>query len=144
MDNTFNLKYIETEYHLMMPTLKTLVINQGLYDILFQYVLTPEQEKQLTDFIDLIQRYKDNKAHHKAPFSLPKEDLEFLEEGLEELRMLCWQTIPVMIFEVEMNEAASSPSYQAARDQMENILMELFVYTWRGEKQILVYPPAVV
>lgn len=144
MDKPFNLKYIATEEHFMMPTLTTLVMTQQLYDILFQYLLTPEQEKQLMDFIGLIQKYLDNKAHQKAPFSVNKAELDFLEDGLEELRMLCWQTIPVYVFEVEVCEDSASPSYQTARDQMENILMDLFVYTWRGQNQILVYPPSIV
>jgi hypothetical protein len=140
----FQITYVGKEDHMMMPLLSTLVVTQTLYDILFQYMVTPEKEQKLLDFINKIQNYLDNKPYPNRPFSLPVEELEFLEEGLQELKLLCWQTIPVYVFEVNPLVPSDSPDYEPARQEMDKILSDLLVFGWQGENRILVYPPAVI
>ncbi|NLB17287.1 MAG: hypothetical protein GX825_00770 [Syntrophomonadaceae bacterium] len=133
------MKYIGKEDHLMMPPLSKLVVTQALYDMLFQYVLTPEKEKNLLDFINRIEVHQKSNQYRSTPFSLPVEELQFLEEGIEELKLLCWQLVPVHIFEIDIPALPSSEDYDKAKDQIEQILTDLFVFNWQGENQILVY-----
>ena len=123
----------------MMPPLSKLVVTQALYDMLFQYVLTPEKEKNLLDFINRIEVHQKSNQYRSTPFSLPVEELQFLEEGIEELKLLCWQLVPVHIFEIDIPALPSSEDYDKAKDQIEQILTDLFVFNWQGENQILVY-----
>lgn len=139
MQETFTMKYIGKEDHLMMPPLSKLVVTQALYDMLFQYVLTPEKEKNLLDFINRIEVHQKSNQYRSTPFSLPVEELQFLEEGIEELKLLCWQLVPVHIFEIDIPALPSSEDYDKAKDQIEQILTDLFVFNWQGENQILVY-----
>ncbi|MGE5544309.1 MAG: hypothetical protein ACM3UW_04985 [Bacillota bacterium] len=123
----------------MMPALTKLVVTQSLYDILFQYVLTPEKEQKLLDFINRIQSHLSDNAYRNTPFSVPVEEMRFLEEGLEELKLLCWQEVPVHIFEIGFSVPESSPEFESVKDQVDLILSDLFVYNWQGENRILVY-----
>ncbi|MGE5397469.1 MAG: hypothetical protein ACM3MK_08055 [Chitinophagales bacterium] len=132
---SFSLKYVGQEDHLMMPALTTLTVTQSLYEMLFQYVLTPEREQKLIEFIDRIRVYLSSQGHEKAPFSIKVDELSFLEEGLEELRLLCWQSIPVYIFEIQWNEAEPENN-----EAVESVLKDLLVFNWKGDSQILVYP----
>lgn len=100
-EGQFTLSFIREERHLMMPTVKSILVTQALYDILFQYVISKEKEKNLQAFIDLLESHIKSKT--KTPFSLPVSDLEFLEEGLEELKLLNWAEIPVSIFAINSN-----------------------------------------
>lgn len=139
MQATFAMKYLRKEDHLMMPSLAKLVVTQALYEMLFQYVLTPEKEKDLLDFINRIEVHQKNNQYRTTPFSLPVEELQFLEEGIEELKLLCWQLVPVHVFEIEIPFPPSSGDYDRAKDQTEQILTDLFVFNWQGENEILVY-----
>lgn len=139
MQGLFNLRYLGKEVHLVMPALTKLVVTQSLYDILFQYVLTPEKEQKLLDFINRIQSHLSDNAYRNTPFSVPVEEMRFLEEGLEELKLLCWQEVPVHIFEIGFSVPESSPEFESVKDQVDLILSDLFVYNWQGENRILVY-----
>jgi len=131
------------EEHLMMPHLTALTTAQNLYDILFQYVISPEKEEKLVKFINMIHEHLNDGFRGSIPFSVPVEELEFLGEGLAELKLLCWQKIPVYVFTVEIDE--EDPDLRASSlEAVENILAELFVYKWRGESQIIVYPSSVL
>lgn len=94
----FTVNYMGQEKHLVLPTVTSIVLVQNLYDALFQYVLTPEQEKNLESFIKRLEAHIKKKS--RAPFSMPVPDLEFLGDGLEELRLLNWMELPVLKFSV--------------------------------------------
>ncbi|MGE5371395.1 MAG: hypothetical protein ACM3QZ_05330 [Solirubrobacterales bacterium] len=140
MSASFELRYKGQEDHLMMPPLTKLMVAQSLYDILFQYLLTPEMEQKLQAFTKKIEAYLDTKTYRQTPFSIPVQELAFLDEGLEELKMLCWVPLPVHIFEVTIPGAGADEAGQAARDEAERILADLFVFNWRGDSEIIVYP----
>ena len=139
MQGLFNMRYLGKEDHLMMPSLTKLVVTQSLYDILFQYVLTPDKEQKLLDFINRIQTHMSDNAYRNTPFSVSVTEMQFLDEGLEELKMLCWQVVPVYVFEIEFSVPFSSPEFEAVKDQVDLVLSDLFVYNWQGENRILVY-----
>jgi len=133
------MRYLGKEDHLVMPPLTKLVATQALYDMLFQYVLTPEKEQKLLDFINRIQTHLSDNAYRNTPFSIPVEEMQFLGEGLEELKLLCWQVMPVYVFEIEYSVPVSSPDFEAAKDQVELVLSDIFLYNWQGDHRILVY-----
>lgn len=135
----FNMRYFGKEDHLVMPALTKLVVTQTLYDILFQYVLTPEKEQKLLDFINRIRSHLNDNAYRNTPFSVPVAEMQFLEEGLEELKLLCWQVVPVYVFEIEYSVPGSSSEFESVKDQVDLVLSDLFVYNWQGENRILVY-----
>ncbi len=139
VNGLFSMRYIGKEDHLMMPSLTKLVVTQSLYDMLFQYVLTPEKEQRLLDFINQIRTHMNDNAYRNSPFSVPVAEMEFLEEGLEELKLLCWQLAPVYVFEIELSVSSSSAEYEEARDKVDQVLSDLFIYNWQGENRILVY-----
>lgn len=139
MQGLFNMRYLGKEDHLMMPSLTKLVVTQSLYDILFQYVLTPDKEQKLLDFINRIQTHTSDNAYRNTPFSVPVTEMQFLNEGLEELKLLCWQVVPTYVFEIEFSASVSSPEFEAVKDQVDLVLSDLFVYNWQGENRILVY-----
>ena len=74
VNGLFSMRYIGKEDHLMMPSLTKLVVTQSLYDMLFQYVLTPEKEQRLLDFINQIRTHMNDNAYRNSPFQflLPK------------------------------------------------------------------------
>ena len=135
----FNMRYLGKEDHLVMPPLTKLVATQALYDMLFQYVLTPEKEQKLLDFINRIHAHLSDNAYRNTPFSVPVAEMQFLEEGLEELKLLCWQVMPVHVFEIEYSVPVSSPDFEPIKDQVELILSDICVYNWQGDDRILVY-----
>ncbi len=96
---SFSLRFIREEMHMALPTITSIVVAQTLYDILFQYVLTKEKEEKLEQIIKRMENHI--KSKDRVPFSLPLIELEFLEEGLEELKLLNWLEIPVFYFEIE-------------------------------------------
>ncbi len=139
MQGLFGMRFIGKEDHLLMPPLTKLVVTQSLYDILFQYMLTPEQEQSLLNFLNRIQKHLAENPYRRTPFSVRVDELEFLEEGIKELKLLCWQQAPVHLFEIDYPEAATEEERERLKDQTEQILAELFVYNWQGDDLILVY-----
>jgi hypothetical protein len=106
----FQLNFIKQEQHLMLPRTSSIILTQNLYDILFQYVITPEKEAKLDNFIKILENHIKSKA--EAPFSLPVTELEFLEEGLDELKLLNWAEIPVAVFQVNLDACLDKESYE--------------------------------
>lgn len=94
----FKIEFVRSEKHFLMPTFKTVYLAQNLYDILFQYVVNPEREEMLKLFLSKLEKHIKSKS--KAPFSIPYSDLEFLEEGLQELRLLNWMELDVAVCNV--------------------------------------------
>lgn len=115
----FTVHFVGQEKHLVLPTVTSIVLAQNLYDVLFQYVLTPEQEKNLEAFIKRLETHIKKKS--RAPFSMPVPELEFLGDGLEELRLLNWMELPVLKFSVELDD---EPGRSAEQEEeiMEQIL----------------------
>ena len=116
----FKLNFLRTEQHLMLPTITSIKLTQNLYDALFQYIITEEKEELLKRFINLLEDHI--KRKDQAPFSMPISDLEFLDEGLQELRLLNWMEIPVSVFEVILDENIEADKYH---DEMEIVLSTL-------------------
>ena len=128
----FSLRYEGTEPHFCLPKYTPFILTQNLYELLFQYVLQPEHEKNLQAFVGRLEAYIKSKS--PAPFSVPAADLAFLEEGLKELRLLNWSEIPVATFSFENLD----------EDNIEAALWELGSYmtvAYHPEKrQIYAYP----
>lgn len=97
----FKIEFVRSEKHFLMPTFKTVYLAQNLYDILFQYVVNPEREEMLKLFLSKLEKHIKSKS--KAPFSIPYSDLEFLEEGLQELRLLNWMELDVAVCNVNVD-----------------------------------------
>lgn len=140
----FSLRYLKQEPHLMLPEVTSILLVQKLYDILFQYVVTPEKEKQLEYFIKLLEKYIMSKP--QGPFSMAVNELEFLEEGLQELKLLNWREIPVSMFEIVIAE--TSPEQENYSEQVEAVIsfLEGLVLLSRSSSspgQIYVYPAAL-
>lgn len=114
----FNVRYLGQEKHLVLPTVTSIVLVQNLYDALFQYALTPEQEKNLESFIKKLESHIKKKS--QAPFSMPVSELEFLGDGLEELRLLNWMELPILKFSVI--DAEPDRSAEQEEEILENIL----------------------
>lgn len=144
MNQPFAMKYVGQEEHLMAPPISKLFLAQSLYEVLFQYILDADMEEKLQAFTKKVEAHLDTKTFRKTPFSVPMEEVAFLDEGLSELKLLMWQKIPVFIFEVDIPVALDNPAYEAAKEAVERVFNELFVYVWRGEKEILVYPGSAV
>ncbi len=115
----FNLSFIRKERHFILPTVRTIIIAQDLYDILFQYMVTPEREKSLRLFLSKLESHIKSKV--RAPFSIPYTELEFLEEGIKELRLLNWIELDVAVCEITIE--GDEEDMEAALEEMENYLM---------------------
>lgn len=128
----FKLVFAEQKEHLLLPNVTSIKVVQHLYDVLFQYAITEEHEEKLKAFIGKMEAHIKTKP--RAPFSMPLADLEFLDDGLEELRLLNWMQEKLAIFEV----SAEDP------EQLETILevMERYLTFNRisDTNQIVVYP----
>lgn len=139
----FQFNFIKQEQHLMLPRTSSIILTQNLYDILFQYVITPEKEAKLDHFIKLLETHIKSKA--EAPFSLPVAELEFLEEGLEELKLLNWAEIPVAVFQINLDACLDKESYE---DEIEKIIQLLeslmIVRRYSGSDLVYVYPSNLV
>jgi hypothetical protein len=99
--------------------------------MLFQYVIDPEQEKFLQAFIAQLETYVKSKS--QAPFTVPLAQLAFLQEGLNELKLLNWSEIPVAVFRLE-----AAADADAAVGQLEGLM----TLSYQPETQTLyVYPP---
>jgi len=138
---TFNMEFIGRETHLVLPTLTSIVLVQNLYDALFQYALNKEQEQKLEDFIKKLEGHIKKKI--KAPFSIPVDEMEFLGEGLEELRLMNWMQIPVLKFAVNINDYPGR-SEEQDKELLQNItedLQDYLIVNRRNESNILyVFP----
>jgi len=94
----FQLKFMGQEEHLLLPNVTSIKVVQHLYDVLFQYAITPEEEKKLQSFIGLMETHIKSKS--RAPFSMPVSQLAFLDEGLQELKLLNWMQLKASVFEI--------------------------------------------
>ena len=130
----FQLKYLGQEEHLLLPTVTSIRVVQHLYDVLFQYAITPEEEERLQAFIRLMEAHIKSKP--RAPFSMPLSKLEFLDEGLQELKLLNWMQLPAALFEIVADNNDE--------EEMEKILIlleSMLTFNRQGESNlILVYP----
>ncbi|SHG87175.1 hypothetical protein SAMN02745221_01156 [Thermosyntropha lipolytica DSM 11003] len=132
----FVLEFLRTEKHLLLPNITAIITAQTLYDILFQYCITPEKEEKLKYFIDKLETHIKSKSH--TPFSMPYQDLEFLEEGLQELRLLNWMEADIALFQIKSYNANNLSS-----EEIENIIYFLnqFITCKRAAHDtIYVYP----
>lgn len=124
----------------MLPEVTSILVTQKLYDILFQYVITPEKEKKLENFIKILEQYIKSKPI--GPFSLPVRELEFLEEGLQELKLLNWREIPVTLFEIILEEPSTEEEKNTEQlDSVMSLLAGLMPFNRSATTgQIYVYP----
>ncbi len=135
---SFQLKFVREERHFLLPTVKTIIIAQNLYDILFQYVINPEREENLRLFLNKLETHIKSKS--KAPFSIPYSELEFLEEGLQELRLLNWIELDVAVCELIV-EDADEEDVENILEFLENYLMFNKV---ENTNHIYIYPDELV
>ena len=105
-DLKFSMEYRGEETHLLLPHTSSILLTQTLYDLLFQYLTTPEKEVLLENFIKKLEDHI--KTRRENPFSIPLSELEFLEEGLEELRLLNWIRIPVQVFKIQLADTGDA------------------------------------
>ena len=139
----FQLSFIKQEQHLMLPRTSSIILTQNLYDILFQYVITPEKEEKLNYFINLLETHIKSKAN--APFSMPLNELEFLDEGLEELRLLNWAEIPVSVFQISLDACLNKDSYDEEVEKIADLLESLMIIRrYKGSDLVYVYPSNLV
>lgn len=139
----FQLTFIKQEQHLMLPRTSSIILTQNLYDILFQYVITPEKEEKLNYFINLLENHIKSKA--LAPFSMPLRDLDFLDEGLEELRLLNWAEIPVSVFQISLDACLAKESYDDEIDKICTLLESLMIIRhYKNSDLVYVYPADLV
>lgn len=133
----FSLDLVKQETHLRLPTVTSIIVVQNLYDILFQYLIDAEQESRLKQLIGLMETHIKSKS--RAPFSIPVEDLEFLGEGLEELKLLNWAEVAVTVFRINMPEQ-EEPSAEDL-EPIFDLLEDLFTYKRVDESNLIyVYP----
>ncbi|NLJ72968.1 MAG: hypothetical protein GX333_08160 [Syntrophomonadaceae bacterium] len=135
---SFQLKFVREERHFLLPTVKTIIIAQNLYDILFQYVINPEREENLRLFLNKLETHIKSKS--KAPFSIPYSELEFLEEGLQELRLLNWIELDVAVCELIV-EDADEEDVENILEFLENYLMFNKV---ENTNHIYIYPDELI
>ncbi len=132
----FQLNYIGPEQHIMLPNTTSIILVQNLYEVLFQYVIEPEKEELLKFFIGKLETHIKSKPH--APFSMPVTDLEFLGEGMQELRLLNWLESAVSVFEVKLSEECDD--IEEEMDKIFDLLRDLFTYNKKpGSNLIYVY-----
>ncbi|HQA07451.1 MAG TPA: hypothetical protein PLM20_05810 [Syntrophomonadaceae bacterium] len=133
--NTFTLTMVRCEKHLVLPTVTSIVLVQNLYDILFQYVIDAQKEEMLKAFIDRLEQHIKSKP--TTPFSAPLEDLEFLNDGLEELRLLNWMEVPVTVFALEMKDTDNEDIREAVIEHLRQLMI---VRPVPGTNLLYVYP----
>lgn len=138
----FDLKFVREEQHLMLPPLTPFRLTQSLYDALFQYILTKEQEEKLQKFIDMLEEHI--KRKDQTPFSVPIQELAFLDEGLQELRLLNWSEIPVAVFELVLPESGDAGQEETI-EPISDLLTRLTIFKRPvGSSYIWVYPYTMV
>lgn len=141
--SNFKLEFVKEEQHLMLPTVTSIKLTQDLYDVLFQYLVSEEQEVLLKKFIDMMQSHIKSKA--RAPFSRPVADLEFLDEGLQELRMLNWMEVPVAVFRLVLDENIAAEDSDPAAEGIVDLLERIAVFSrLEGSDLIWIYPYLMV
>lgn len=139
----FQLSFIKQEQHLMLPFTSSILLAQNLYDVLFQYVITPEKEEKLNHFINLLETHIKSKAN--TPFSLPVSELAFLDEGLEEMRLLNWAEIPVSVFRITLDACLDKEGYDEEIDKITDLLESLMIIRRYKDSDLLyVYPADLV
>ncbi len=116
----YTLTRIRCEMHLVLPTVTSIVLTQNLYDVLFQYVIDDHKEELLKKFIERLELHIKSKSN--TPFSAPFEELEFLNEGLAELRLLNWMEVPVTVFSLEINNGDEEVR-EAVIDELRNLMV---------------------
>jgi hypothetical protein len=130
----FQLKFIGQEEHLLLPTITSIRVVQHLYDVLFQYAITPEKEEKIKSFIGQMEAHIKSKP--KAPFSMPLSELGFLDEGLQELKLLNWMQLPASSFEI-----ITDNNDEEEIEKVLQLLESIFTFNRKGESNIiLVYP----
>jgi len=141
--NNFKLDFIREEQHLMLPTITTIKLTQNLYDALFQYVITEEKEELLKKVIGMLESHI--KRKDQSPFSMPIADLEFLDEGLEELRLLNWIELPVAIFQLSLDANINEEDYAEELDKVLTWLESLMIFSRPEDSMLIrVYPYVLV
>lgn len=133
--NQYTLTMVRCEKHLVLPTVTSIVLVQNLYDILFQYVIDTHKEEVLKAFIDQLEQHIKSKS--PTPFSAPLEELEFLNDGLEELRLLNWMEVPVTVFALEIKDADDEESRETVMDHLRQLMI---VRPVSGTNLLYVYP----
>ena len=128
---SFSLEYLRQETHLVLPRYSPYILTQNIYDLLFQYVLTPEREALLKNFIEKLDAYTKSKS--EAPFSISMADLEFLGEGWQELKLLNWSEMPVSVFALHFSEDASLEE----KDTILSDLRRLMLLNYNAEKECI-------
>jgi len=137
----FGLDFVKLENHYLLPRLTSIVLTQSLYDILFQYVITPEKEEQLKGFIALLEEHIKSKS--PTPFSIPTAELEFIGEGLQELKLLNWMEVPVAEFSIRLEEGSGDSPEEM--EQVLELLEEMLTFKRKGNSNsIYVYPNKIV
>lgn len=132
----FKLNFIRMEQHIMLPNTTSIILVQNLYEALFQYVIDPEKEANLKYFIEKLENHIKSKP--RAPFSMPLDELDFLGEGLQELRLLNWLESPVAVFEIEISGNANNSEEEL--EEIYNLLLDLLTFNKKaGENIIYVY-----
>jgi hypothetical protein len=139
----FKLDFIKEEQHLMLPTVTSIKLTQNLYDALFQYLITSEQEVYLKKFIDMLEVHI--KRKDRAPFSRPIAELDFLDEGLQELRLLNWMEIPVAVFQLSLEETIPAEDYPDELERVLSLLERTMIFSRPADNNLIwVYPFALV
>lgn len=133
----FRLVYLRKDVHLRLPTITSVIVVQNLYDILFQYLIDPDLETRLKELISRMESHIKSKS--RAPFSLPVADLEFLGEGMEELKLLNWAEIPVATFAIESTNS-DEPLIHEDIEEILDYLEEIFTFKYIKDNLLYVYP----
>lgn len=140
---SFELKFLREEQHLMLPTITSIRLTQSLYDALFQYILTADQEERLQKFIAMLEEHI--KRKDQAPFSVPIADLQFLDDGLQELRLLNWFEIPVAVFELGLPVTITEEEREAQLEGISDLLDRLTIFAQPKDSSLIwVYPYTMV
>ena len=127
----------------MLPTVSSILLAQNLYDVLFQYVVTEEKEEKLKTFIDLLETHI--KSKNQAPFSMPLSQLDFLEEGLQELKLLNWYEVPVTVFRITIDDCLNKEDYDQQLEEAINLLEDLMTISRQKDSDIIwAYPANLV
>lgn len=125
----FRLNFLTQEQHIMLPNTTSIILVQNLYDVLFQYVIDPDKEASLKYFIEKLETHIKSKP--RAPFSMPISELDFLGEGLQELRLLNWLESPVSLFEVEVMDAGENEEEEL--EKIYDLLGDLLTFNKKPE-----------
>ncbi len=129
---SFSLEFQRQETHLVLPRYSPYILSENIYDLLFQYVLTPEREALLKKFIQKLDNY--TKSNPQAPFSISLSALEFLGEGWQELKLLNWTEIPVAVFSIHFTSDASPEEKEESLAELQHLMLMNY-----DEEQHLIY-----